>query len=112
MRYVPDLAESIYSLFLHVQLPGHGLESTFHEGLFINFPDFRSKAIIGKYDIYLDASLIILQTFQEVYQKYQYLPTLLPLPFAVISRDFKRKLLKKQPNLMIYCGVYAVIMLK
>ncbi len=55
MRYVPDLAESIYSLFLHVQLPGHGLESTFHEGLFINFPDFRSKAIIGKYAIYLDA---------------------------------------------------------
>jgi hypothetical protein len=40
VRYIPDLAESIYSLFLHVQLPGHGLESTFHEGLFINFPDF------------------------------------------------------------------------
>lgn len=44
----------IYSLFLHVQQPQHGLESSFEGGLFLKFPDFTTKAIIGQDDIYLD----------------------------------------------------------
>jgi hypothetical protein len=53
--YVPDLSESIYSLFLHVRTPHHGLQSSFETGLYINFPDFQTKAIISSDDIYLDA---------------------------------------------------------
>jgi len=55
VRYVPDLSESIYSLFLHVRTPHHGLHSSFETGLSINFPNFQTKAIIGSDDIYLDA---------------------------------------------------------
>jgi hypothetical protein len=40
VRYIPDLSESIYSLFLHIRSPGHGLHSTFDDGLFILFPTF------------------------------------------------------------------------
>jgi hypothetical protein len=43
VRYIPDLAESIYSLFLHIQCPSHGLHSSFNTGLFIVFPEFRTK---------------------------------------------------------------------
>jgi len=52
---VPTLSESIYSLFLHTQLPHHGVYSSFEEGLFLQFPDFKTKALIGQNDIYLDA---------------------------------------------------------
>jgi len=55
VRYVPDLSESIYSLFQHIQLPNHALHSTYEDGLFIQFPNFKTKAIIGTHDIYLDA---------------------------------------------------------
>jgi len=55
VRYIPDLAESIYSLFLHIKLPGHGLSSSYDSGLFINFTDFQTQAIIGKDDVYIDA---------------------------------------------------------
>jgi len=54
VRYVPDLSESIYSLFLHVKTPNHGLESSYENGLFIKFPQFCTKAIIGDDGIYLD----------------------------------------------------------
>ncbi len=54
VRYIPSLGESIYSLFVHIKSPGHGLESTTDRGLFIKFPTFSSKAIIGASDIYLD----------------------------------------------------------
>jgi hypothetical protein len=54
VRYIPDLVESIYSLFLHIQQPNHGLESSFEGGLFLKFPEFSTKAIIGQNDIYLD----------------------------------------------------------
>jgi len=37
VRYVPSLAESIYSLFVNLQYPGHGLHSSFEDGLFIKF---------------------------------------------------------------------------
>jgi hypothetical protein len=35
VRYTPELSESIYSLFLHVQCPRHGLTSSFEDGLHI-----------------------------------------------------------------------------
>jgi hypothetical protein len=38
VRYIPDLSESIYSLFLHIQQPHHGLESSFEGGLFLKIP--------------------------------------------------------------------------
>jgi hypothetical protein len=55
VRYIPTLAKSIYSLFLHVLCPSHGLYSSFEEGLHIVFPGFRTKAILGTHDIYIDA---------------------------------------------------------
>jgi len=55
VRYVPTLGESIYSLLTHIKHPGHGLHSTSDQGLFITFPTFQTKAIIGDHDIYLDA---------------------------------------------------------
>jgi hypothetical protein len=55
VRYVPDLGESIYSLFIHIQTPGHSLQSSFEDGLQIVFPDFHTKAVLGINDIYLDA---------------------------------------------------------
>jgi hypothetical protein len=54
VRFIPDLAESIYSLFLHIKLPGHSITSSFDDGLFVHFPDFTAKGIIGTSDIYLD----------------------------------------------------------
>jgi len=55
VHYIPELSESIYSLFQHIQSPGHGLKSSFEDGLFIVFPTFQTHAIIGQSDIYLDA---------------------------------------------------------
>lgn len=52
---VPDLAESIYSLFLHIQCPLHSLYSPYEGRLNVLFPGFQSKAILGENDIYLDA---------------------------------------------------------
>lgn len=54
VRYIPDLSESIYSLFLHIQHPNHGLQSSFESGLFVSFPNFTTKALIGEHDIYLN----------------------------------------------------------
>jgi len=54
VRYIPDLSESIYSLFQHIQLPGHALHSSFEEGLFITYPTVCTKAIIGDHDIYIN----------------------------------------------------------
>lgn len=41
VRYIPHLGESVYSLFLHIKTPGHGLETTSDQGLYITFPDFK-----------------------------------------------------------------------
>jgi hypothetical protein len=38
VHFVLDLGELIYSLFLHIQNPGHSLYSSFDEGLHIIFP--------------------------------------------------------------------------
>jgi hypothetical protein len=54
--YIPDLAESIYSLFRHIHTPNHGLKSSFDDGLHIIFPTFSTKAILGTDDVYLDAT--------------------------------------------------------
>jgi hypothetical protein len=51
---VPGLSESIYSFFLHLQTPHHELDSSYEKGLFLQFPKFKTKAIIGTTDIYLD----------------------------------------------------------
>ncbi len=40
------------------KIQGHGLSSSFENGLCIKFPDFNTQAIIGKDDIYLDAVLV------------------------------------------------------
>jgi len=55
VRYVPELSESVYSLFLHIKYPGHSLNSSFENGLFIGFPNFVTKALVGEHDIYIDA---------------------------------------------------------
>ena len=55
VRFVPDLSENIYSLFLHIKTPGHGIQSSFDKGLFLSFPSFQTQAIIGADDLYLDA---------------------------------------------------------
>jgi hypothetical protein len=54
VRCIPGLSESVYSLFLHIKSPYHGVESSFADGLFLKFPKFKSQAIIGSHDIYLD----------------------------------------------------------
>jgi len=53
--YIPTLSDNIYSLFQHIQGPDHRLESSYDNGMFLIFPTFRTKAIIGNHDIYLDA---------------------------------------------------------
>jgi hypothetical protein len=55
VRCVPDLAEPIYSLFLHIKNPQHGLHSSFDDGLKIHFPHCMTTAILGRDDIYMDA---------------------------------------------------------
>ncbi|MFN9983454.1 MAG: hypothetical protein ACK53Y_26240, partial [bacterium] len=45
----------MYSLFIHIKPPGHGLESTTDQGLFLKFLDFKTRVIIGSNDIYLNA---------------------------------------------------------
>jgi hypothetical protein len=54
VRFIPDLSESIYSLFLHIKYPGRGLQSSFESGLFVSFPNFTTKALVGEHDIYLN----------------------------------------------------------
>lgn len=54
VRYILDLSESTYSFFLHIQSANHKFESSFEDGLHIIFPDFKTKAVIGSHDIYLD----------------------------------------------------------
>ncbi len=44
VRYIPDLRESIYSLFLHIKSENHGLDSTYDKDLFVTFPSFKNKA--------------------------------------------------------------------
>jgi hypothetical protein len=53
--YVPTLSESVYSLFLHIKQPEHGIESSFECGLFSKFPLFQTQAVIAINDLYLDA---------------------------------------------------------
>lgn len=54
VQCIPDLAELIYSLFLHIQCPQHGLLSSSKKGLYIVFLEFKTQALLGTDDIYLD----------------------------------------------------------
>jgi hypothetical protein len=65
VRYTPDLSKSIYSLFLHIQHPRRGLHSSFEKGLFLTFPNFTTKALIGDHGIYID--MVPLQSLQGVF---------------------------------------------
>jgi len=65
VRYIPELSESIYSLFLHIRSPGHGLDSSFQCGLYLSFPSFRLQAIIRTDDIYLDMLPITTDEFHD-----------------------------------------------
>jgi hypothetical protein len=56
VRYVPSLAESIYSLLIHIKQKHHGLQSFFDSKLHIVFPTFQTQAVIGKDDIYIQAT--------------------------------------------------------
>jgi hypothetical protein len=56
IRCVPALAENIYSLFCHIQCRNHGLTSSFTEGFYIFYPQFQTRAVLGVYDIYIDAT--------------------------------------------------------
>lgn len=55
VHYVPTLGESVYSLLTHIKQKDHGLHSISDQGLFLLFPTFKTKAIIGAHDIYLNA---------------------------------------------------------
>jgi len=44
VRYIPELSESIYSLFQHIQSPGHALHSSFADGLFVTYPSLTTYA--------------------------------------------------------------------
>jgi len=54
VRHVPDLAESTDSLFWHIQSQSHSLQLSFEDGLHIIFPHWKTKALLGDSDIYLD----------------------------------------------------------
>jgi hypothetical protein len=74
VRYIPTLSGSIYSLFQHVQSPGHRLESSYENGLHIIFPSFKTKAIIGRHDIYLDTEPLLSTTNSESSSSQQEIP--------------------------------------
>ena len=57
VRYIPSLGESIYTLFLHIKSPSHGLESTSDQGLFQKFHPFSTQAFIGVTDSFGTISL-------------------------------------------------------
>jgi hypothetical protein len=52
IRYIPGLAESIYSLFLHINVLNMG---SIPDGLYVIYPEFKTKALLGTDNIYLDA---------------------------------------------------------
>jgi len=95
VRYVPDLGESIYSLFRHIQTPNHSLHSSYEDGLTIIFPQFCTKATLGINDIYLDA--LPLQHHQNIDLASSYLCLLHRLIiFAEILKTLPMKSQKKQ----------------
>jgi hypothetical protein len=56
VRHVPTLEESINSLLIHIKQRHHSLQSCFESGFQIVFPTFQTQAVIGKDDIYLNAT--------------------------------------------------------
>jgi len=49
-----DIFEDACVEYVEDQQPKHGLHSSLDEGLFIIFPKFRTKAVLGKNDVYLE----------------------------------------------------------
>jgi hypothetical protein len=95
VRCIPTLSESIYSLFLHVQLPIHGIHSSFDQGLFLQSPDFQTKAIIGRDDLYLDARPLSVQLLTN-----SSTPTLAPLGNVCCHiMDFQKELAQETDHL-------------
>lgn len=47
IHYIPNLTETIYSLFVHIQSPCHGLQSSFEHGLFIIFPTSGQRQLLA-----------------------------------------------------------------
>jgi hypothetical protein len=84
------LSESIYSLFQHINSPHHRLESSYEEGLFLIFPNFTTKAIVGKHDIYLDAIPTSDTTSSDI--QTQELESLSDKEFCRAVTDFQSKL--------------------
>jgi hypothetical protein len=97
VRYVPDISESIYSLFLHIKTPGHGIQSSFDQGLFLSFPTFQMQAIIGTDDLYLDALPFLSNNLNQSSQA-----LLLDNGNAVISKLSKMIFYPKQYSWIIY----------
>jgi hypothetical protein len=65
VRYIPGLGESVYSLLIHIKTPGHGLDSSFENGLYLTFPSFKTQAIVGSHDISLDMNPCLSSTTSE-----------------------------------------------
>ena len=56
VRYVPSLAESVYSLLIHIKQKHYSLHSSYDSGLHLVFPHLQAKALGGKDDIYIQAT--------------------------------------------------------
>jgi hypothetical protein len=50
------LAASIYSLLIHIKQKDHSLHSSYDSGLHLVFPHFQAEALVGKDDIYIQAT--------------------------------------------------------
>ena len=87
VQYNPGLSESIYSLFLHIQTPKHGLSSSDEDGLFIPFLAFKTKVVVGQNDIYLN---VLPMEIKKVLENWLHLHQLLLPIFTVISPNFKQ----------------------
>jgi hypothetical protein len=46
--YIPDLSETIYSLFLHIKTPDHGLDSSYDDGLYLIFLHLKRKLLLAQ----------------------------------------------------------------
>jgi hypothetical protein len=89
VRNIPDLSESIYSLFQHIQLPNYALRSSFEDGLFITFPSVTTKAILGDHDIYLNMLPFGLSQGGFVYEHGMSPTPLIEIPENTVCRNIK-----------------------
>jgi hypothetical protein len=88
VRYISDLSESLYSLFLHIQHPRQGVHSSFEKGLFLTFPNFTTKALIGDHDIYID--MVPLRNYYKTVKTRHQLNLEVPAGFRESSNHVKQ----------------------